>query len=352
MFIDNELKLDYKDVLLRPKRSTLNSRSEVQLERTFSFPHSTQTRTGIPIMASNMDTIATIGLAKVFAEYKMITCLHKFYTIEEIIWYSSEPWFAYCAVTSGILQKDLDKLDQIITWSTKANNGICPVKFICLDVANGYTQRFTTTVKQVRQAYPDIILIAWNVVTREMTEELILAGADIIKVGIGPGSVCTTRILSGVGYPQLSAILECADAAHGLGWHIVADGGIVTPGDFAKAYGAGGDFTMCGGIFAGHDETAGDIITEWDKQYKVYYGMSSDTAMDKHYGWVASYRSSEGKTVKVPYKWSLHNTIQHVLGGLRSACTYIGAKRLKDVPKCTTFIRVSQQSNEVRGRNS
>lgn len=238
MLIDNEIKLDYKDVLLRPKRSILSSRSEVALERTFSFPHSSQTRTGVPIVASNMDTVATIELAKVFAQHHMLVCLHKFYSVEEIVDYSSQDWFQYCAVTSGILTPDLDKLDQIIHLSTKNNNGICPIKFICLDVANGYTERFTKVIKQVREHYPDIIIIAGNVVTREMTEELILSGADIVKVGIGPGSACTTRIQSGVGYPQLSAIIECADAAHGLGGHIIADGGIVSAGDFAKAYGA------------------------------------------------------------------------------------------------------------------
>lgn len=351
MIIENEIMLDYKDVLLRPKRSTLNSRKEVEVERTFGFPHSPKTRTGIPIMAANMDTVTTIPFAKKFAEHHMISCLHKFYSTEEIIWYAQEPRFKYCAITIWILDPDLQKLDDIMTWATAKNNGINPIDRICIDVANGYTERFAQVIGKIRAKYPDQIIIAWNVVTRGMTEELILSGADIVKVGIGPGSTCITRIQSWVGYPQLSAVIECADAAHGLDAHIIADWGIVNPGDFAKAYGAGADFTMCWGIFAAHEENTDEIIEENGKQWVVHYGMSSDTAMKKHYGWVAQYRSSEGKTAKIPYKGPLEGTILNILWGIRSACTYIGAKRIKDMPKCTTFIRVSQQSNEVRGRN-
>lgn len=352
MIIIDEVKLDYKDVLLRPKRSTLNSRKEVSLEREFHFPHSPKIRKWVPIIAANMDTIATKELAQEFYKHGMITCLHKFYSEEEIIWMSNEVRFANCAISIGILDNDLEKLSHIMKAIQQRDWTIDKVHWICIDVANGYTERFTKTIKQIRSLYPEQIIIAGNVVTREMTEELILAWADIVKVGIWPGSACTTRIQSGIGYPQLSSVIECADAAHGLDGHIIADGWIVVPGDFSKAYGAWADFTMCWGIFAGHDETAGDIIKEEWKQYKLYYGMSSDTAMEKHYGGVAEYRSSEWKTVKVPYKWALSNTIQSILGGIRSACTYIGARSIKHMPKCTTFIRVSQQSNEVWGKNS
>lgn len=352
MLIDDEIKLDYKDVLLRPKRSTLNSRKEVDLEREFHFPHSPKTRKWIPIMAANMDTIATLELAKVFRENNMITCLHKFYEIDEIIRISSEPRFANCAVSIGILDQDIQKLQKIMEGVTKHNNWINTVQRICIDVANGYTQRFTETIKKIRKLYPEQILIAWNVVTREMTEELILSGADIVKVWIGPWSACITRIQSWVGYPQLSAIIECADAAHGLWGHIIADGWLVAAWDFAKAYGAWADFTMSWSVFAWHDETAWEIILENGKQYKLYYGMSSDTAMNKYHWWVAEHRSSEGKTVKVPYKWGLKSTILNILWWIRSACTYIGARNIKHMPKCTTFIRVTQQSNEVRGKNS
>jgi GMP reductase len=184
-----------------------------------------------------------------------------------------------------------------------------------------------------------------------MTQELILRGADIIKVGIGPGSVCTTRIQTGVGYPQLSAIIECADAAHGLGGHIIADGGCVCPGDVAKAFGAGADFVMLGGMLAGHDEGGGQIYEDFTytpkKLFVEFYGMSSNTAMEKHHGGVAEYRSSEGRTVRIPYKGAIKSTILDILGGLRSTCTYVGAPTLKQLSKCTTFIRVNKQYNDI-----
>jgi GMP reductase len=223
------------------------------------------------------------------------------------------------------------------------------VKFICIDVANGYTQKFANYVKTVRKHFPDKIIIAGNVVTREMTEALILSGANIVKVGIGPGSVCTTRKVTGVGYPQLSAIMECADAAHGLGGHVMADGGCTCPGDVAKAFGAGGDFVMLGGMFAGTDEAAQYEIGEDGTETRVFYGMSSDVAMNKFSGGVASYRASEGKKVVVPESGPIDGVVQQILGGLRSACTYIGAKHLKDFPKCCTFIRVNRQLNTIYG---
>jgi len=202
-----------------------------------------------------------------------------------------------------------------------------------------------------------------------MTEELILSGADIVKVGIGPGSVCTTRIQTGVGYPQLSAVIECADAAHGLGGHIIADGGCTCPGDVAKAFSAGADFVMLGGMLAGHDEGGGEVITKYyqtnelqyevgahldnrrhkvqEKKFVAFYGMSSDAANTKHFGGLKDYRSSEGREVLVPYRGAVANTIQNILGGIRSTCTYAGTKRLKHLPKCTTFVRVSNQYNKV-----
>ena len=222
-------------------------------------------------------------------------------------------------------------------------------KFICIDIANGYTERFIDEVKFVREKYPQITLIAGNVATGEMVEALILAGADVIKIGIGPGSSCITRKKAGVGYPQLSAVIECADAAHGVGGRIVADGGCIVPGDVSKAFGAGADFVMLGGMLAGHDESGGKLVEKNGKKYKMFYGMSSDTAMKKYYGKVDEYRSSEGKTVKIPYRGPMENTVLDILGGLRSCCTYIGAKRLKDVPKCATFVKVNNQTNNVYG---
>jgi len=219
---------------------------------------------------------------------------------------------------------------------------------ICIDVANGYREIFLQFVKRVRDAFPDKIVIAGNVATREMTEALILAGADVVKIGIGPGSVCTTRKVAGVGYPQLSAIAECADAAHGLNGHVMSDGGCSSPGDVAKAFAAGADFVMLGGMLAGHDESGGEIFEDGNgKTYKSFYGMSSAKAMEHHYGEVAGHRAPEGKEVRVPYRGLLEVTVQSILGGIRSACSYVGARRIKDLPKCTTFIRVSMTTNEV-----
>ncbi len=345
MRIEEDLKLDYSDVLIRPKRSRLSSRSEVELFRDLSFINSPKTLHCIPIMAANMDTTGTFETARMLAKHGLITVLNKHYSVEELTeFYTHEPQEVRNRTffTMGILDADAQKLHALMK---NLKNIYEP--HICIDVANGYTERFTQFITYIRQEYPDIILMAGNVVTAEMTEQLILSGADIVKVGIGPGSVCTTRKQTGVGYPQLSACIECADAAHGLGGHICADGGIVVPGDLAKSFGGGADFVMLGGMMAGHDESAGEVIEEDGVKYKLFYGMSSDTAMDKYAGGVASYRSSEGKTVRVKYKGPIEETIFNILGGLRSSCTYVGAKRLKELPKRTTFIRVARQLNDV-----
>jgi IMP dehydrogenase/GMP reductase len=491
MRLINEIKLDFKDVLILPKRSTLSSRREVNLERTFNFINSGKSWTGVPIIVSNMDTTGTFEMAKKLFEYKMLTCIHKHYTLEE--WgdflndikdnYGIE-YINYFVVSIGILDNDIDKLINIKSMMESilgTNDG-----FICIDVANGYTEIFVQQLKKIRQLYPTNTIIAGNVVSSEMVEELILSGADLIKCGIGGGclaegtrvlmstgdykniedinvgeyvinmngkpveviekfdmgikdvikvetnmnktiymtpdhkiyvkdnltleykwvnvenysnelmdlvilkqnenllleitninekrqvydimvdcpthsfitediivhnSVCTTRIKTGVGYPQLSMVIECADAGHGLKGCIISDGGCTNSGDISKAFGAGADFVMLGGMFAGHDESAGTVIEENGVKYKEFYGMSSDTAMNKHNGGVAKYRASEGKRVLVKYRGSVEDTVNDILGGVRSTCTYVGAKSLKELSKRTTFIRVSQQSNEVYGKN-
>ncbi|XP_026555346.1 GMP reductase 1 isoform X3 [Pseudonaja textilis] len=338
--VDADLKLDFKDVLLRPKRSSLRSRAEVDLTRTFFFRNSKQTYTGIPIIVANMDTVGTFEMAQVMAKYTMFTAIQKHYTLEQWKLFASDhpECIEHVAVSSGSGLTDFEKLISII-------EAIPLIKYICLDVANGYSEHFVEFVKAVHVRFPKHTLMAGNVVTGEMVEELLLSGADIIKVGIGPGSVCTTRIKTGVGYPQLSAVIECADSAHGLQGHIISDGGCSCPGDVAKAFGAGADFVMLGGMFAGHDQCAGDIIEKNGKKVKLFYGMSSDTAMKKHAGGVADYRASEGKTVEVPYRGDVENTVRDILGGLRSACTYVGAAKLKELSRRTTFIRVTQQHN-------
>ena len=343
MRIEYDIKLGFKDVMIRPKRSTLKSRSEVNLERDFKFLHSPITWTGIPIMGANMDTVGTFEMAKALFEKKLFTAIHKHYSISDWSVFLSnlpENLYDYIAVSTGISLNDSKKLDGIFDLNPK-------LKFICIDVANGYSEHFADYVKQTREKYPEKVIIAGNVVTGEMVEELLLSGADIVKVGIGPGSVCTTRVKTGVGYPQLSAIIECADAAHGLGGQIISDGGCTSPGDIAKAFGAGADFVMLGGMLSGHNESGGEVIERNGKPYRKFYGMSSSTAMEKHVGGVANYRASEGKTVEVPYKGDVENTLQDILGGLRSTCTYVGAQRLKELTKRTTFIRVAEQENTV-----
>ena len=343
MRIETEMKLGFKDVMIRPKRSTLKSRSHVTLERDFKFLHSSTSWSGVPIMAANMDTVGTFSMAKALAEEKLFTAIHKHYSVQE--WNEflrdiTPETYNYIAISTGTGKNDSKKLAEIFEANPQ-------LKFICIDVANGYSEHFVNFVQQTRKQYPDKVIIAGNVVTGEMVEELLLAGADIIKVGIGPGSVCTTRVKTGVGYPQLSAIIECADAAHGLGGQIISDGGCLTPGDVAKAFGAGADFVMLGGMLAGHTESGGELIEIEGEKFKQFYGMSSTTAMEKHVGGVAEYRASEGKTVQVPYKGNVGNTLKDILGGLRSACTYVGASRLKELTKRTTFIRVSEQENTV-----
>ena len=344
MRIEADLKLGFKDVLIRPKRSTLGSRSQVSLERTFKFRHSRRTWTGIPIMAANMDSVGTFEMAKALAELGLFTAARKHYTPQEwdafIVSIADPRQLAHVAVSTGILDSDLAKLDQILERHPE-------LSFICMDVANGYSEYFVEQIGKVRARHPERVIMAGNVVTGEMVEQLLLSGADIVKVGIGPGSVCTTRVKTGVGYPQLSAIIECADAAHGLSGQIISDGGCTCAGDVAKAFGAGADFVMLGGMLAGHDEGGGELLERDGQRFVRFYGMSSRTAMEKYSGGVADYRASEGKTVTVPYRGPVAATIQDILGGLRSACTYVGASQLKELTKRTTFVRVAEQHNPI-----
>ena len=370
MRIEEDIKLDYKDVLIRPKRSTLGSRKDVDLERGFTFRNYKGDKKeyrhyrGTPIMASNMDGVGTFEMADVLATGGIFTCLVKTYSVNELVSYfdqddrSHDPARTeFVAMSIGITDSDHNKFRGVYEQV-----GI-KLKYVCIDVANGYSERFATFVRGFRQNYPKVVIIAGNVVTGEMTEELILAGADIIKVGIGPGSVCTTRIQTGVGYPQLSAVMECADAAHGLGGHIIAGGGCTCPGDVAKAFAGGADYVMLGGMLAGHDQGGGEVITKTyrtdeldanctdyvheEKSFVQFYGMSSDAANKKHFGGLKDYRSSEGREVLVPYRGDVAATVQDLLGGIRSTCTYAGAIRLKHLMRCTTFVRCTQQFNGV-----
>ncbi|EHC63124.1 GMP reductase [Salmonella enterica subsp. enterica serovar Inverness str. R8-3668] len=356
MRIEEDLKLGFKDVLIRPKRSTLKSRSDVELERQFTFKHSGQTWSGVPIIAANMDTVGTFEMAQALAGFDILTAVHKHYTVEEwaaFINTASADVLKHVMVSTGTSDADFEKNVQILALNPALN-------FVCIDVANGYSEHFVQFVAKAREAWPTKTICAGNVVTGEMCEELILSGADnisatgtkvsgadIVKVGIGPGSVCTTRVKTGVGYPQLSAVIECADAAHGLGGMIVSDGGCTMPGDVAKAFGGGADFVMLGGMLAGHEESGGSVVEENGEKFMLFYGMSSESAMNRHVGGVAKYRAAEGKTVKLPLRGPVGNTARDILGGLRSACTYVGASRLKELTKRTTFIRVQEQENRI-----
>ena len=344
MRIEEEIKLDYSDVLFRPKRSTLKSRKDVDLNRKYTFKHSRSSWKGIPIIASNMDGVGEIDVAKKLSSHKLMTALTKQHDINQIgTIYKKNIFFDSIALSCGTSKDSYNRLNAILKKYPK-------FKFICIDVANGYSENFSNFVSEVRKKYPKKTIIAGNVVTADMTQELVLSGADIVKVGIGPGSVCTTRIQTGVGYPQLSAVMECADAAHGLGAHIIADGGCTCPGDVAKGFGAGADFVMLGGMLAGHKEGGGDIIEENGTKFIEFYGSSSEEANEKHYGGLANYRSSEGKKVKIQMKNSLDSTIRDILGGVRSSCTYVGASSLKQLSKCTTFVRVNNQYNDTFGK--
>ena len=368
MRIESEVKLDFSDVLIKPKRSTLGSRKEVDLFRSYTFrnydpdfPDNIERHghySGVPIMASNMDGVGTFEMARTLSKQGVFTCLVKTYTADELIqFFTDNPICCeHTAMSIGIADKDLEKLHAVKKEGYKH-----PLKFLCIDVANGYSERFATTVEQIREKYPELVIIAGNVVTGEMTEELILSGANIVKVGIGPGSVCTTRIKTGVGYPQLSAIIECADAAHGLGGHIIADGGCSSPGDVAKAFGAGADFVMLGGMLAGYTEGGGEVFNKYyntnelvyevgdhlnrsttkhkQVQFVEFHGMSSNNAQENNN--VKDYRTSEGRVVEIPFKGNVNSGIRDILGGLRSTCTYVGATSLKELSKRTTFVQVN-----------
>ena len=347
MRIENDVKLDFSDVLIRPKRSTLTSRKNFDLERTFTFMHSGRSWTGVPIVASNMDTTGTFEMARALSRHKMITALHKHYSVAEL-----KTFFVdfddpdYVAYSLGIRDEDFEKLEAVL----EAGLGD-KFNFIVLDVPNAYLERFVLKVEDLRTLCPKHTIIAGNCVTNEITEEILLRGADIVKVGIGSGSACTTRRMTGVGYPQLSAVIECSDAAHGISVPatgvglVMSDGGAVFPSDAAKAFCGGTDFLMSGQFFSGFKQSGGELVERDGEQFKQYYGMSSAAAMMSHYGGVAKHRASEGREVLMPYKGDVNDFIDELFGSLRSTATYIGALKLKEFSKRTTFLLVNNQLN-------
>jgi len=369
MQIEENISLDFDDVLIKPKRSILSSRSDVNITRTFTFKNSGKQWSGVPLIAANMDTVATFKMHDVLSQYEMVTALHKHYSIEDltsfVLGQKKEGKLDRFFVSIGMREEDYKKF--ISLEMAEETEGA----MLCVDVPSAYLEKFIDFIKKVREDNPETTIMAGNVCTGEMTEALILAGVDIVKVGVGPGSGCLTRRVAGVGVPQLTAIIDCADAAHGLKGHICADGGIVHPGDLGKAFGGGADFIMMGGVLSGHKECGGTVF-EKDTNHVIseegmfmppvlpdeanpnwamkFYGMASHDAMDKHYGGRAKYRAAEGRSVQVAYKGTVRNTVEEFLGGLRSTMSYIGAENLKEVSKRTTFVRVNKILNTSLGK--
>lgn len=371
MQIKNEIQLDFKDVLIEPKRSSLSTRAQVNIERTFHFPNVDKTWTGVPVIAANMDTVGTIRMCEKLSKNKCLTALHKHYSVETLVNFFSNNQtkeeltqienntsrLQHSFYSMGISKLDVSKFEQVLENVGYWDNNM-PVEkrqginMVCIDVANGYMEQFVDFCIDFRKKHPNLVMMAGNVVTGNMVEELVFNGVDIVKVGIGPGSACTTRRIAGVGRPQLSAVIETADAAHGINGLICSDGGCTYPADISKAFGGGADFVMLGGMLAGHDESEMEIFEKDGKQYVKFYGMSSSEAMNKYSGGVAEYRASEGRVLELDYRGSVDSTISEILGGLRSTCTYVGAKNLKELSRRTTFYRVSMQTNNVYEKNS
>jgi GMP reductase len=279
-----------------------------------------------------MDTVGTFAMAKALAP-QMLTCLHKYHAPEDLVEFFRDEEHRACSFyTLGISEDEFDKLLHVMSRA--------PLRNVCVDAANGYTKYFVERVQRIRASFPQVTIMAGNVATPEMVQELLITGAaDIVKIGIGSGSVCTTRVKTAVGYPQLSAIIECADAAHGLRGHVCADGGCRTPGDVVKALAGGADFVMLGGMLAGHDECQGEWLEQDGARLSMkFYGMSSRTAMDKYAGGLKDYRAAEGSETSIAYRGPVAGTLQEITGGIRSACAYVGASSLKDLSKCTTFV--------------
>ena len=343
MRINYDAKLNFEDVLLQPKRSTLSSRKDVDMTRNFTFRNSGKQMNFLPIFASNMDGVGTFSMAKALQDHKMMTVITKTTTIDQ--WRTAVgngvrlQSVSVCTGTNVMWDKDATD------WKTMQEvlKSFPDIKMITVDVANAYHQNMVDFIKKIRNEYPEKIIIAGNVVTPEMTEELIINGADVVKIGIGPGSVCTTRTMTGVGVPQFSAIVDCSDAANGVGGHIMADGGCVHPGDIAKAFGGGAHMVMIGGMLAGHDESETQVVDG----KREFYGMSSDRAREVHGQRKDGYKGNEGRLISLPDRGPVAKTLEDIIGGVRSACTYIGARRIKDMAKCASFVTTHNVINRV-----
>lgn len=367
----SEMQLDFKDVLIQPRKSHLSSRSEVNLVQHYKFKHSKQTYTGVPVIVANMDTTGTMNMAKEMAKHQTMCALHKHYSLKDLQnFFSSidssnqvdvdliaqnKHHLQHTFYSMGIVASDLKKFEEIVAKvgifdESKPHLG--GVRAVCIDVANGYMEALVKFCQELRKTHTNLIIMAGNVVDSQMTHELLERGmVDIVKVGIGSGSVCQTRVVAGVGRPQFSAILECQSVADNLGGYIVSDGGVTCIADFSKAFAVGCFGVMSGGMFSGHSECEQEVVEKDGQQFIAFYGMSSTQAMNKYSNGVANYRASEGKLVHIPFKGSVNQTIEGILGGVRSAHTYVGAKNMKEFAQKAHFYRVSQEVNEIYGRS-
>jgi GMP reductase len=347
MRISEKTYIDYNDVLIVPQRSSLDSRKNVLLSREYKIRGKLLVGTGV--IAANMNTTGSFSIARTLSTDGMYSALHKYHDQEDVIRFFSNGSTLeqnlirdHVFYTLGTSDTEWAKLEYL---TSKLPQSFMP-QLICLDAANGYTKVFTDQLVLIRKYYPDSVIMAGNVVTPNMVEELIMLGADIVKIGVGSGAVCETRIKTGVGVPQLSAVDECAYVAHGLGAYICADGGITCVGDICKAFCAGSDFVMIGSMFAGTDECDGEWISSDNGPVLKHHGSASREAQEL-VGEMAEYKTSEGKEVLVPRKGSISSIVQDIKGGIASCCTYIGATRIKDMPKCASFVKVNRTHNTL-----
>lgn len=373
MQIVDSVQLDFSDVLIKPRRSSIDSRSKVNISRDYKFKWCPIPITGTGIMQSNMGTIGNFEVSRKMLEQGLFACLHKHHNVEDLVSFYKELFsngdgtWRRCFLSIGLRDNGIEKLRTI----NKELGVQIGIKF---DVPNGYIPQVKERVIELRKEFPEMFIMVGNVVTGDITEDLILSGADCVAVGIGNGAQCLTRRQTGCGRPQFSALVECSDAAHQVGGMVCCDGGITCPGDLGKAFGAGSDFIMIGSLFAGTDEADGEIITKWinngeydrflydigykfephleEKKFKQFYGMSSTLAQEKFGNGKPSYRASEGRVTLMPYVGSIDGVIEELLGGLRSTMTYIGAKNLKDIPKQSVFFKVHNQLNQTFEKNT
>ena len=335
MFYSSEKKLNFKDVLIVPKSSKINSRKDVVLDTKIFFPASGINWTGVPIMASNMDNVGTFEMGFALQNFHMTNAVSKFYNKDAWVKSISNGLdLEFNFITFGL--QEISEIDEIISYILQKTNK--NIKTIVFDIPNGYIEKFSKIISEARKEFPKLGIIAGNVVTSEGVRLLMDSGADGVKVGIGSGGVCDTTETTGIGYPQLSAAIDCSIEVKKYNGFIVSDGGVKITGDISKAFAAGSGFVMLGSLLAAHKESMAPIIRKDNKNFRELYGMSSTQAMTKHYGGVADYRTSEGKSILVEDRGPVKNTLNKILGAMRSTCTYINAKNIGEIHENSSFI--------------